>query len=159
MRWTFHIFIPQKTTHPDTYPQTHVLILNTRQPSNEPIITDATGLDDRFFYFKYEENTEAYGSCGLTFQNQFYMFGGNSKRTQISQIVNCELKRIGQLPFTFEYGACTNVANQKFYLCFDWNDYRQCYEASSPTGTFKAISKSGNDHRYTRIASSDGKII
>ena len=88
-------FIPQKTTNPDNSPRVPVLILNTRQSSNEPIITDSSGLDDRFFYFDYGKNTEAYASCGLTFKNQFYMFGGNSKRTQISQIINCELKRIG----------------------------------------------------------------
>ena len=151
--------IPKKTTMPDSSPRNHVLILSTWQSENEPIITDASGLDNRDFYFKYGENTEAYESCGLTFKNQFFMYGGSKQKTQISQIVNCELKRIGQLPFDFRLGACTNVANQKFYLCFDYYDSRQCYKASSPIGTFQAISKSINDHREIRIASSEGKII
>ena len=133
--------------------------LISKRTSNEPIITDASGLDDRFFRFSYGENTEAFRSCGMTWQNQFYIFGGLNEKTQISQIINCELTSIGNLPFSFNYGACTNVADRKIYLCFHWNDYRQCYEATEPTGGFEAVKKSINDHKWTRIASSDGMIF
>ena len=148
-----------KTTTIDNSPRVPVLILNSYLGARTSIITDSSGLDDRFFYFNYGENTEAHGSCGLTWSNQFYMFGGSFYGTQISQIINCELKRVGKLPFDFQSGACSNVANKKFYLCFDEKDDRQCYEATSPTGEFTAISKSINDHGRTKIGASDGNTF
>ena len=143
----------------DLSPSTPVLILYKLE-TNKPALISASGLYKQISFDK-GENTEVYQSCGLTWKNQFYIFGGYwHKKTQISTITNCELRNIGRLPFDFAYGACTNVADKKFYLCFhdDRNTAQQCHEATSPLGKFEAISKSRRDHRKTRIASSQGML-
>jgi len=64
------------------------------------------------------------------------IFGGDTNSdvadysTQISQIGNCEMKRIGTLPFDFEGGGCTNLneANGEFILiCFPNRHEKSCY--------------------------------
>ena len=149
-------------TLPDTTPNSAVLILNTQSFSFAPRILDASGFDDQSFYFNYGLDTDAYNSCGLTFRNQFYMYGGRTDREterQISQIMSCELKRIRDLPFDFVLGACTSVANQKLILCFDENDSKQCYQATSPTGEFESIPQSNDYHLRTSVGASDGNFM
>ena len=50
---------------------------------------------------------------------------------------SCKTLNIGQLTFAIENVACTTVADNQFYLCFDYFDLKSFYEASSPTGTFE----------------------
>ena len=95
----------------------------------------------------------------MTWQNELYIFGGGSKKRQISKLVGCELTLIGLLGFNHARGACANVADAKLYLCFNAansGDDNKCRVALSPTGIFKEINRSNFDHRETRIAASKG---
>ena len=149
-----------KSTTPDNSPPIPVLILNYRKKytwgQQEPVITDTSGYVRRNVRFNYEENTEIFNSCGLTWKSRYYVFGGETFQRQISRIDNCALKSVGQLPFNFEAGACTNVVDTKIYLCFDSEDNKRCFQASSPTGSYQKITSSVNDHASVRIGSSAG---
>ena len=98
----------------------------------------------------------------MTWQNELYIFGGDTKKKQISKLTGCELTKIGELDFNHEYGACANVADAKLYLCFNAyksGDYNRCRVATSPTGVFEEIDRSNFDHRWTRIAASEGNHL
>ena len=138
-----------------------ILVLSTNGNMNFPVITNATGREDRNFYFVMGEATQARFSCSLTFKNRQYVFGGNTERRQISQIVDCSLKRIDTLKFDHFQGACTNFADTLIYLCFNdaKEDEKKCRVSNSPNGEFEEINKAINDHRYTRIASNDCKCL
>ena len=148
-----------QTTTTAASPKTNILILNTVNTQNVPIITNRYGLEDRNFYFMYGDETEVHGSCGITRRNQQFIFGGISKKTQISRINGCKLENFGQLNFNFLSGACANVANSKIYLCFhnQSTDYKKCRVASSPTSQFETIAESIDEHDTTRIAANECK--
>ena len=124
------------------------------------MITNASGRNDRNFYFLMRENTQVYYSCSITWRNEHFVFGGYNEKKQISQIIGCELKRVGSLAFDHYYGACTTVSDSLIYLCFNDapDDYKKCRVATSPLGQFEETNASTNDHRYTRIAASDCKL-
>ena len=90
-----------------------------------------------------------------------YVFGGGSKKTQISKVTSCRLEPIGQLAFDHGFGDCLKVANNKVVLCFNnaGGDSKKCRVASSPTGAFSEMALSQYDHRYTRIATDNGELI
>ena len=48
---------------------------------------------------------------------------------QMSKINGCQLDRVGDLPFEFYYGACTNFMAQteKVLMCFDINQLKTCH--------------------------------
>ena len=71
-------------------PRTNVLILNTRFPSNQPVITNADGLENRIIDFEFGEDTEVWGSCSLAWQNNHYIFGGGVKVVEL----NCFIQRV-----------------------------------------------------------------
>ena len=150
-----------ETTTTAQSPRTDVLILNTYDTRlNVPVITNSSGREDRNFYFLLGENTQVYGSCSITWRNEHFVFGGSSEKKQISQIIGCELKRVGSLAFDHHYGACTTVSGSLIYLCFNSasGDYNKCRMAISPLGQFEETNPSTNDHRYTRVAASECKL-
>ena len=61
------------------------------------VITNANGKDDRDIDFIMGRNTEIEESCSLTWRGEHYVFGGNSQKRQISKIIGCELRNIGEL--------------------------------------------------------------
>ena len=139
---------------------TSVLILNTFT-SRIPIITDLAGTvksGGTDFGFEYGTGTEVDGSCSITWKGAFYIFGGDSEKTQISVVDDCKLTRVGTLPFALKFGACTNVNDQEFYLCFDLNNPCKCYKGTEPDGSFSSIADSLESHKYTRIANNQGEL-
>ena len=104
-----------------------VLILNTWERTNVPVLTNAAGRDDKDFNFEFYEGAQVLGSCSLTWQTELYVFGGFNKKTQISKVQSCRLAPIGKLAFDHNQG-CVNVAGKKVVLCFNyWNtDYKKC---------------------------------
>ena len=138
---------------------TQVLILNTFNPANVPIITNSSGLEDRLFRFELENTTQIYRSCSITWQNRHYVFGGSMHRTQISQIVGCQLKKIGDLSFDHNNGRCANDQDEKLYLCFNsnTNDYQKCRIGTSPTGQFVEITSSYAEHYLGGLAAGQSK--
>ena len=139
---------------------TNVLILNTRTPDNVPIITNSNGFSDKNFFFMMGKGTEVSFSCSVTWRGKHYVFGGNSKQTQISKITSCKLTNVGQLPFRYRNAACTNVADQYVYLCFPdiINEHNKCRKSTSPIGQYEDVSSSTYSHRATRIAANTRKI-
>ena len=73
---------------------------------------------------------------------------------QISEVTECELKRIGTLKFRHHAGACSNLDDRAIYLCFDVLYTRLCRSAVDPLGDFVEISRSTYDHALTRTAAS-----
>lgn len=138
---------------------TEVLILNTREPYNAPIITSAFGIEERDFHFAFDKGTEVYHSCAVTWRNQQFIFGGYNEPNQIAKLESCRLTRIGTLPFDHNYGGCASVADNFVYLCFNDNaaDIKMCRVALSPTDKFDFINPSQFDHRKTRVAANNGK--
>lgn len=110
------------------------------------------------FSFEIESAAEVFFSCSFTFKGKFYVFGGENKENQISQIRNCKLERVGSLSFDFDAGACTNVNDSEFFLCFPFQDAKTCRKSSNPLGPFTTISDSISTHSYTRIANDGGKL-
>jgi len=138
-----------------------VLILSTFKAANVPVLIDAAASEDNDFNFEIDEWSEVDRSCSLTWQNELYVFGGRSRKTQISKVKSCRLEPVGQLAFEHDYGSCVSVAADKVVLCFNYQsgDYKKCRMASSPTGAFSEMSLSIYSHKATRIATDDEFII
>lgn len=71
------------------------------------------------------------------------VYGGwGNYQYQISEVSDCSLTVIGELPFTHLYGACT-VANEQIYLCFSQfpteTAGKLCYQTDDPLGGFSAL--------------------
>ena len=138
-----------------------VLILNQYSSSNLPIITDLAGTvksGGTDFEFEFGTGTEVEYSCSITWKGAFYIFGGRKEKTQISMVDKCKLTRVGTLPFELQLGACTNVNDREFYLCFDKNNPHKCYKGTEPYGSFSSITDSLKNHNPSRIANNQGKF-
>ena len=96
---------------------------------------------------------EVFRSCSLTWENELYVFGGNSKQTQISKVTSCRLEPIGQLKFNHHLGDCVNVAGNKVILCFN------NASGDSKKWRFSEMKLSQYDHSWTRIATNDGEFM
>ena len=150
-------------------PGSSVLILNTYLSDNVPVITDANGRFDTDLAFELDANLTVYGSCSLTFKNEFYIFGGGENyhqdqewtedmSRQILKVDGCGLRKIGSLPFEHNRGGCAAVGDDKIYLCFgDWES-ESCRYASHPTGSFNDVRTGFFEHGSIRIAASKGNI-
>ena len=127
--------------------------------SSVPVLTDDSGKDDRDLRFVIDDDVEVYKSCSLTWRGEHFVFGGNDKRNQIAKIVGCELKSVGELPFGHYMGGCASMADNRVYLCFNWDssDYKKCRVANSPLGQFEETTQSYERHSLTRIAASESK--
>ena len=107
----------------------------------------------------FGEETQVSGSCSVTYRNRFYVFGGWNQKRQISEVAQCELKRIGTLGFDHDEAACSNVDDREIYLCFDWNNRKQCRSAVDPLGNFTEIPLSTYSHESTSTAASPSKSL
>ena len=145
----------------DVAPPEHkseVLVLNTYKPEHIPILTNANGRVDRNFFFLYGEKTEVFQSCGLTWRNQFYLFGGTNEKRQVSKLSSCKLERVGELDFDLDKGGCANLNDEKIYLCFGLEqNTKKCRYATDPLEKFSLIEQTSHSHSNTRIAASKSK--
>ena len=100
---------------------------------------------------------EVHQSCGTTFQNKHYIFGGNSKKKQILELKDCVLINVGLLEFDHHRGACGSN-EEVLVLCFNFktSDYKRCRQAESPTGPWIEVALSTYEHGETAIATSPG---
>ena len=135
-----------------------MLILNTCAANNVPIITNAAGDVNSGINFSIDDDAEVYQSCSITWNNQFYVFGGVNKLTQISKVTNCRLEIVGELAFEYPLGACVNVADELIYLCFDHYNGKKCRLGASPIGKFNEITSSHYEHKSNRIATNNGEL-
>ena len=152
--------ISPTTTTTMSQPNTSVLVLSTTNVKNRPIITDLNGnQDSRHFFFKFDDRTDAYYSCGLMYRGIYYLFGGHDEKRQVSKIEHCALNRIGSLPFDMYGGACT-VANDFIFIGFgdkNLDSNKGFYSAVSPIGPFTGLEYSIYSHSEIQIASSESK--
>ena len=68
-----------------TFGQT-ALVLNSYYGPNVPVIIDANGRFDSDLVTEFGDETQAHGSCSLTYRNRFYIFGGQFEKRQISEV-------------------------------------------------------------------------
>ena len=139
--------------------RTAILVLNTNLfGSSAPQLIDIFG-NSKVANFEFLEDTDAAIACGLTFQNEMWIYGGQREPRQISKVVGCSLERVGSLLFDHFLGACA-VGGDFVYLCFNYdnNDYKRCRRSRNPERNFEQIRKSNHEHISTRMAASNGKL-
>ena len=135
-----------------------VLILNTHESINKPIMTDLSGKEMKCPAFTIDKNVEVKHSCAVTFKGRFIVYGGSTHKRQIAQVTNKSLKNVGTLSFDFVRGGCTSTTNE-ILLCFHVDgDLKTCYQTTIPTNQFKKITKSSQVHRRVKFASSECKL-
>ena len=99
------------------------------------------------FDFKINDDTEVLQSCSSVLNGEVFVFGGyntsNNRRKQvklnirlvqfhllfqISKIVGCELKRVGDLYYEFTMGACGTFLypEERILLCFAYANTSGC---------------------------------
>ena len=123
------------------------------------MLVSSNGRQDELSCFTHDEDSATDNSCGLTWKNMLYIFGGEeTKKQQISKLVRYKMQVIGNLPFEFDRGACTNMASRKFFLCFEIYDYRRCHWSTDPLGDYNDVPQSFHDHRRITISSSERKF-
>ena len=151
------------TTTTPSFSNADILILNTWH-SFVPVITNASGKEDRDINFTKDDNVGVEAACSVTWRGEHFVFGGRYDRNLIAKIIGCQLKKVGELPFYHYMGGCANMADNRVYVCFnyvssnyDTSDYKKCYVASSPQGQFENTTQSFDGHTRTRIAASESK--
>ena len=102
---------------------------------------------------------EVHNSCGVTFQNEHFIFGGDQKKRQILKVNQCGLISIGSTPFDHFRGACGST-DDVILLCFNeedgGEDAKRCRKASTPKGPWTQIQFSIYEHRAQQSANSPG---
>lgn len=71
------------------------------------------------FKFTMGEQTNVDQACGLVFKGKMYILGSEDEKKQIAVVDDCALKRVGDLPFRFMSGSCTNMYDEQIVMCFD----------------------------------------
>ena len=85
-----------------------MLILNTEEATNLPVLTDITGSVTKLDNFLMGDETGVYGSCSINWKNEMYILGGQDTLSrQISRLQRCRLTKLGSLDFHFELGGCS----------------------------------------------------
>ena len=135
-----------------------VLVLNTQSSNNKPILTDLNGKALNCPAFTIADDVEVYGSCAVTHQGRFYVYGGRNHNRQIAKVTDKSLTNVGSLPFDFQMGGCSSTTD-KILLCFHRDgDKRTCYKTTNPIGQFEQTRKSIHEHRHIKFASSESKF-
>ena len=104
-----------------------MLILNTYKSGNTPLVMDSKG-DFNAIDFEMEPLTEVHKSCSATINGEFYIFGGVTETRQISKIMDCSLKRVGDLPYELIYPACGTFRfpEERSMMCFPARRANSC---------------------------------
>ena len=123
--------------------------------SEKAVLISGESYTEPAFQFGYQ--TSVYGSCSLTLKNSLYVFGGIDKK-QVSQLNGNRLERIGNLDFEFYHGACANLNNEYFYLCFSNDELQQCRFSLGAKKEFHKITESSDRHGEISIAASTSEF-
>ena len=136
-----------------------VLILNSYDEWRPAMLINGSGKRQELSCFEHDDISEAYKSCSLVWENQLYIYGSRDHKRQISKLNKYHLQIVGTLPFNLQRGTCTNMAGRKLFLCFDYDDGKQCHWSTNPLGDFQPVSKTSYYHCKSRISSSNCKLI
>ena len=113
---------------------------------------------DRLYNFEFGYGTEIDESCSLLWHNHYYVFGGQYESQQVSMVNGNRLERKKpDLDFNLYSGGCTVLNQATIVLCFDFHEKKLCRQSNHPFGTFTKLQESTYSHKFTRIASFDGK--
>ena len=125
-----------------------------------PVMTDLNGKESDCPPFTIDNNVAVFYSCAVTYQDQFFVYGGKNRTRQIATVINKSLRNVGTLPFNFFGGSCSSTMT-KIILCFDRGagDWKTCYKTTNPTGQFEETQKSRFTHKTIKIASSECKSL
>ena len=126
-------------------------------------MTDLNGKEINCPAFTIAKDVEVYNSCAVIYKGQFIVYGGSYRHSyrggrQIATVRNKTLAYVGDLPFDFQWGACSSTTSN-IILCFHFGDMKACFQTKNPTGQFKETQKSIYDHFKIRITSSECKFI
>ena len=143
-----------------------ILVLNSNNGWKPALLLNSEGEQKELACFERDDTmTEAYASCSINWNNQLFIFGGNSDKRQISRLTGHKLERIGTLLFDHYQGSCSMMANKHIFLCFsnswgrnDPHDYNRCRRATGPLEQFSEVALSTYDHKATSISCSDSKF-
>ena len=135
-----------------------ILVLSSNQGWKPAMLVNLAGGQEELTCFERDDTTEAYKSCSINWQNQLFIFGGSSEKRQISQLSGYKLKRIGDLLFDLDKGAC-GVMGNKLFLCFSYDDGRRCRRSNSPFEQFSEVALSAYWHRNIQATCSDSKLL
>ena len=146
------------------------MILSSNGGWNPAYQLNSVGEQEELTCFKRDEvTTEAHYSCSINWKNQYYVLGGNNQKRQISRLSGSKLERIGNLAFDHKSGACSVMANQFIFMCFDESDsknindgIRRCRRSTGSgrgnlLGKFTEVALSSHHHRRIQISCSDSK--
>ena len=94
------------------------------------------------FEFQLGDDTDAFRSCSAILNGELYVFGGNNKKKQVfnlqrfrlqsllqvSKVIDCGLKRIGDLNYDFYWGTCATYSfpQERIMLCFSNSFTNKC---------------------------------
>ena len=120
--------------------------------SNTPRLIGTKGELSTTFDFNGQEVS---GSCGVTYHNTHFIYGGKVNKQQILQLKDCGLINVGLLEFNHHVGACAST-NEAIILCFDNNTKKRCRQASTLNGPWRDMTLSTYEHQQTSIATSPG---
>ena len=121
-------------------------------------MTDLNGRAMNCTAFTIADDVEVFGSCAVTYKDQFFVYGGYDRKRQIAKVTNKSLRNVGSLPFDFREGGCSSTTD-KIFLCFVYGGWRTCYKTTNPFGQFEETRKSKYKHRLIKFASSECKFF
>ena len=131
------------------------------------MLLNSTGEQEELTCFERDATTQAYGSCSVIWNNQLVIFGGMNEgftfninySRQISRLTGHKLEYVGDLLFDQNQGACSVMANQYIFLCFNlyYKDYRRCRRSTGPLESFTEVEPSMYAHDYAKTSCSDSK--
>ena len=125
------------------------------------MLINSAGDQEELACFQRDSNTDAYRSCSINWNNQLFIFGGETERRQISRLTGHKLERIGDLTFDHDFAACSVMSSQYIFLCFnlaDSNDHKRCRRSTGPLDQFSEVALSTYNHGYSQTSSSDSKL-
>ena len=135
-------------------------------PPTSPLIINKFGHVNANFTFDFETELMVYHSCGLTWQNEHYVFGGTNdggvkQRNKVARIDTrtCRLEIIKELNFPMTFVACATMGTE-IYLCFgrgNPSESKTCHKSLSPLGEYTELAPTEFYHRMIRIAASHGE--
>merc|ERR1712142_830279 len=120
---------PETTTTEPSEAQAVFMLYSKKSPNFQKIMTDGSVID---MNFTIGDDTEVYDSCSVVYLGHMYIFGGDKKTKQISEIKKgeCSLNRIGDLDFDMNTGTCgvfnLEGRNDDLILCFPESKDKMC---------------------------------
>ena len=79
-----------------------VLVLNSLDGWKPAMLINNKGDQAELSCFERDEATEAVKSCSINWQNQWYVFGGESNKRQITKLHGHKLERLGFFFFSMK---------------------------------------------------------